>query len=1018
MYLFEGSLWKQFLFPITKPFKPVILRHLFLFFLLSIATTLASQTWESNKAKPGPGGCLTYEEDANQNRIPDFSHAGYKGGGVALPDVPVKITIGPLSGDNTSHIQDAIDAVSNLVPDSTGFRGTVLLAPGTYPVSGQLYIHTSGVVLRGSGDGRDTETPTIIYGTGNIPAQRDLIIMGGNDNSKWESRVPNTTQDITTEFVQVGSRSFEVADASLYEEGDNIIIYHPCTIPWLEAIDYGGTGDDPGWRENQYPIMYNRFITGIEGNTITIDAPVYNHLDRSLSQSYIYTYDREGLVTQVGIENLRVDIESLGGEDEDHIWDAINIMQAEDAWVRNVTVSGFGLSGVRVGTATRVSIVNVHSIDPVAEVRGGRMYNFHVSKWSNNILIDNCYARGGRHHYVTNGTGTISGIVVLRSRSENPYSTSEGHRQWSTGILFDNLIDYGTAPDNGKVMGFYNRGSGGTAHGWGAAHSVLWNCSTARPGMDAGIIVEQPPTAQNYAIGCKGKVGVPGNFNKPTGYIEGSNRDEQLVPVSLYEAQLLCRKSTVISDFKASKATIALEEPVLFSPEGQGDVNEYRWEFGEGARPVSATGPGPHTVRYLSEGKKTIRLSVSNNMSTHTEVKTAYLQVKKDVLFAVDDFSALRENDSVRVNILDNDSYPAASENLALVLNGTDEKVIYDDSRLLDEYPFTMMAWIRTDSEQAQTMLYLGKPASNFTGNSLSMENGIVRLEAWNYDGSSIKQNITTTAPINDGEWHHVAGVFESPESRHLYIDGVLAGTDTAEMNNIVENLYRFSAGNREDRTPNGWWDGVLDEVRLYAAALEMEDIQNIMQGWDCSEEEKLLYWNFDSANDTLVTDGFHYFDGVMFGGSLEPNETRFGPLSATITRGPTHGTARFSDAFEITYRPEAGFFGQDSLQYELRLGECQVNEATIRFQVDEIVGIGVLSEGSPLLYPNPTDGLLQLEVEEAIQSLRLFTMGGTLIKESQYRDFLDLGDVESGTYVLEIKTKSGKLLWKKVVRL
>ncbi|MEZ4951670.1 MAG: hypothetical protein R2784_20115 [Saprospiraceae bacterium] len=489
-----------------------------------------SQTWETNKAKLNTDGCLTYEADANQNRIPDFSNTGYAGGGVAIPNILVVKTISPINGDNTNHIQAAIDEVSDLTPDSNGFRGAILLNPGTYPVSGQLFIHTSGVVLRGSGDGRDHPNPSIIYGTGNVPAQRDLIIMGGNDNNKWEGQIPGTRQDIVSNFVQVGSRHFEVADVSPYNIGDNIIIYHPCSIPWLEAIDYGGTGDDPGWREDQYPLMYNRFITDIQGNEITIDAPVFNHLDRSLSQSYIYTYDRKDLVSKVGIEDLRIDIESLGGNDEDHIWNGINIYHAEDAWVRNLTVSGFGLSGVQTSNATRVSIVNVHSIDPVAEVTGGRMYNFHVSKWSNHILIDNCYARGGRHHYITNGTGTISGIVVLRSQSENPYAASEGHRQWSTGILFDNLIDFGTYPSNERVLGFYNRGSGGTAHGWASAHSVMWNCSTTRPGKDAGISIEQPPTAQNYAIGCKGKVGLPGSSGHPLGYIEGSNREEDLVP--------------------------------------------------------------------------------------------------------------------------------------------------------------------------------------------------------------------------------------------------------------------------------------------------------------------------------------------------------------------------------------------------------------------------------------------------------------------------------------------------------
>ena len=140
--------------------------------------------------------------------------------------------------------------------------------------------------------------------------------MGGGEETRWRGEVPGTREDITTSFVQVGSRTFAVANGSGYAVGDNIIIVHPCSAEWLAAIDGGGTAGDANWSVNQYPILYNRYITAIDDDEITIDAPVYNHLDRSLAQSYIYQYDREGLVTNVGIENLNVQIESLGGNDE------------------------------------------------------------------------------------------------------------------------------------------------------------------------------------------------------------------------------------------------------------------------------------------------------------------------------------------------------------------------------------------------------------------------------------------------------------------------------------------------------------------------------------------------------------------------------------------------------------------------------------------------------------------------------------------------------------------------------
>ena len=42
-----------------------------------------------------------------------------------------------------------------------------------------------------------------------------------------------------------------------------------------------------------------------------------------------------------------------------------------------------------------------------------------------------------------------------------------------------------------------NRGSMGSGHGWAGAQMVFWNCAAPL------ILVMQPPTAQNFAIGLQ-----------------------------------------------------------------------------------------------------------------------------------------------------------------------------------------------------------------------------------------------------------------------------------------------------------------------------------------------------------------------------------------------------------------------------------------------------------------------------------------------------------------------------------
>jgi len=515
--------------------------------LLLMTFSFAQTQWQSRIVYYGADGRLHYERDAEGNAIPDFSYAGYKNGEQPIPDVSVVLSIEPVEGDNTAHIQQAIDSLATFEPDSAGFRGALLLKAGTYEVYGTIYLNKSGIVLRGEGDGDDPSSNTIILAKGNSPNQRSVLIAGGGEASKWREMVPGTKSNILDDTVLVGARSFRVQKPGYYHVGDNIIIFHPCTEEWLQSIDYGGThSNDPGaepgvdvpWEIGSQPIVYNRYITKIEGDTLTIDAPIFNTLVRSLAQSYVYIYLRHKLKTQIGIENLRIDIVTKGGEDEAHAWNAIDLFLIEDAWVRNCTVLHFGEAGFRTNTATRVTIESCKALDPVSIITGGRRYNFEAYTASQLILFKNCLATNGRHHYMSNGTTWTSGIVFLDCQSSGAYASSEGHRRWSQGLLYDNLVelDGPRAGYNPRLLGLYCRGYYGTSHGWAAAHSVAWNCDVAQ----GDLIVQKPPTAQNYAIGCKGQnitgKKPPASFDEPEGYIEGSNRDG-LFPRSLYLAQ-------------------------------------------------------------------------------------------------------------------------------------------------------------------------------------------------------------------------------------------------------------------------------------------------------------------------------------------------------------------------------------------------------------------------------------------------------------------------------------------------
>ncbi len=495
--------------------------------LLLLASNLVSAQYQSSILHYDDSLRLVYHSDKDGNYIPDFSHAGYKNGEHDLPVLPNVLEISAISGDNTAHIQSAIDSVSSLALDSNGHRGALLLKAGLYPLHGVLKIKHSGVVLRGSGKGADSAS-TIIQGKGTD--RRTLIEIGGKDVSKWRAEASGSRQNITSQYIPAGSRTFEVADASKYTVGDNIIIRHPSTSKWLAAVDHGGTAGDVLWKPGEIDMYFNRFIARIEGNKIKVDAPIYHELDRSLSQAYAWIYTRDGLITETGIENLRIDIQTAGPEDENHPWDGIEFEGVEDSWAKNVTVLHFGKSGFYLKGATRTSILDCSATEPHSEVESPDRYNFHLGTACNNILFKGCYASRARHAFVSNGTSSVAGMVFTACSSVEEYTGSEGHRRWGSGFLWDNTSF--NSDNTARVLGLYNRGDYGTGHGWTGTHQVAWNVSAP----NNLIVIQKPPIGQNYAIGCKGTVNNKGPFPNPVGYIEGTGKS--INPESLYEAQL------------------------------------------------------------------------------------------------------------------------------------------------------------------------------------------------------------------------------------------------------------------------------------------------------------------------------------------------------------------------------------------------------------------------------------------------------------------------------------------------
>lgn len=493
-----------------------------LLILFGYKSATSPKIWESQYVRLLPKGQVKYLPDSKGNIIPDFSRVGYHHGNLPIPTVKVAVKISPKGEEHDERtIQQAIDQVAQLAPDRNGIRGAVLLKKGIYKVPGTINITASGIVLRGEGNA------TRIIATGNN--QRSLIKVSGSGKPV---EVPETRQSISDSFVPVGAFSFSVTNAAIYKPGDDIILFIPGSQAWINDLKMNkidAVTNTKQWQPEEYDLSFQRKITKIEGNKVFIDNPVMMEIDKKYSTAAIFKYTFSGRIQETGIENMYLESEFDGEEDEQHGWTAVQFSNVENGWIRNITAAHFGFAAVSLGAqAKNITVTDSKCLKPKSMVTGSRRYSFNNDGQQN--LFINLLSTEGRHDFVT-GARTLGPNVFVNGTASKSNNDIGPHHRWSVGTLYDNITTDGD-------INIQDRGNWGTGHGWAGVTQVLWNCKARK------VAVQNPwVSGNNYCIGLISEKYSGRLAGRNDGLWEGHNQ-AGLSPASLFHAQLKARRLT------------------------------------------------------------------------------------------------------------------------------------------------------------------------------------------------------------------------------------------------------------------------------------------------------------------------------------------------------------------------------------------------------------------------------------------------------------------------------------------
>lgn len=306
-----------------------------------------------------------------------------------------------------------------------------------------------------------------------------------------------------------------------------------------------------------------------------------------------------------------------------------------------------------------------------------------------------------------------------------------------------------------------------------------------------------------------------------------------------------------VASFTVNNQNIFEGNIAAFSDTSINNPKSWEWTF-EGGIPAISTIQNP-TITYNEIGTFKVTLKVKNSAGTDTKEEVNYI-----VVTANSGSGSLQGHYNFQNNLFDESSY---QRDLAIIGNYTPTFVTDKDGNpnsafeasseiakyLTNGYKGiggngerTVTAWIKTTSGSMGTRKTIVSWGTNSGGQmfNVMVDDGNIRVEGGT---CNVQNDDSTVARLDGNTWHHIAVVFNPSDGDKLkdvklYIDGVyyLNQTDSGDSynsegtvintNNTINNI-QIGNSNYND---GYFWQGALDDVRIYSEALSIDKIIEI----------------------------------------------------------------------------------------------------------------------------------------------------------------------------------------------
>jgi len=158
-------------------------------------------------------------------------------------------------------------------------------------------------------------------------------------------------------------------------------------------------------------------------------------------------------------------------------------------------------------------------------------------------------------------------------------------------------------------------------------------------------------------------------------------------------------------------------------------------------------------------------------------------------------------------------TYVGGKDGTGLYFNGNSYVEIPNTSDLHFHSGFTLSAWVKFDTYNADNMI-VGKHISGIvSGYFLNIFDNKLTFYVSNAPLPGNKDRLKTPNNYNDNEWHHIVGVYDGV-SQYLYVDEKLISQQEQTYSSI--NSANIRIGGVFQGEHNAGVIGSIDEVKIY----------------------------------------------------------------------------------------------------------------------------------------------------------------------------------------------------------